>query len=189
MSQQIWQTLYPQSINIFVFSNGWFWRFLRRHNIVRRRITKMATKSLEEVVKMINCFIQYIRRNNRREDSWAATMLRSSPPFGKLHFLRKFPNYLIINLDETPFSFELLNGYLYDFKGVKTVAGKSERSSWNKRQAIIILYIMADGSTSFKPVVIFHGKGTIAKRESYDERVEIHFNKTVYNNEELSYSW
>jgi hypothetical protein len=44
MSQQIWQTLYPQSINIFIFSNGWFWRFLRRHGIVRRRITKMATK-------------------------------------------------------------------------------------------------------------------------------------------------
>jgi hypothetical protein len=68
MSQQIWQTLYPQVTDIFVFSNGWFWRFLRRHGIMRRRITKMATKTPEEVVKVINCFIQYIRRNNRRKN-------------------------------------------------------------------------------------------------------------------------
>jgi hypothetical protein len=73
MSQQIWQTLYPQNINIFIFSNGWFWRFLRRHDIVRQMITKMATKPPEEVVKVVNYFIQYIRRNNRREGNWAAT--------------------------------------------------------------------------------------------------------------------
>jgi hypothetical protein len=72
---------------------------------------------------------------------------------------------------------------------VKTVAGKSERSGWDKRQATIILYIMADGSTPFKPVVIFHGKGTVAKRENYDERVEVYFNETAYNNEELFHSW
>jgi hypothetical protein len=71
---------------------------------------------------------------------------------------------------------------------VKTVAGKSERSGWDKRQATIILYIMADGSTPFKPMVIFHGKGTIAKRENYDEKVEVHFNEIAYNNEELFYS-
>jgi hypothetical protein len=133
MSQQIWQILYPQAADIFVFSNGWVWKFLRRHGIMRRRITKVATRPPEEVVKVINCFIQYIRRNNRREDNCAATILRSSPPFGKPYFLRKFPNYLIINLDETPLSVEFLNGYSYDFKGVKTVAGKSERSGWDKR--------------------------------------------------------
>jgi hypothetical protein len=127
----------------------------------------MATKPPEEVVKVVNCFIQYIRRNNRREGNWAATMLRSSPPFGKPHSLRKYPNHLIINLDETPLPFEFLNGYSYDFKGVKTVAGKSERSGWDKRQVTIILYIMADGSTPFKPVIIFHGKGTVAEDFDY----------------------
>jgi hypothetical protein len=69
------------------------------------------------------------------------------------------------------------------------VAGRSERSKWNKRQATIILYIMADGSTPFKSVIIFHNKGTMAKREHYNERIEVHFNETVYNNEELFYSW
>jgi hypothetical protein len=47
---------------------------------------------------------------------------------------------------------------------------------------------MADGSTPFKPVVIFYGKGTVAKRENYNERVEVHFNETAYNNKELFYS-
>jgi hypothetical protein len=83
MAQQIWQRLYPRLIDVFVFSNGWFWRFLRRHGIVRRRITKMATNPLEEVVKVLNCFIQYIRRNNRRKDDWIAMTFRSSPPLGK----------------------------------------------------------------------------------------------------------
>jgi hypothetical protein len=69
------------------------------------------------------------------------------------------------------------------------VAGRSERNEWNKRQATIILYIMVDGSTSFKPVIIFYGKKTVAKREYYNEKVEVHFNKTAYNNKELFYNW
>jgi hypothetical protein len=38
MSQQIWQTLYPRVTDIFVFSNGWFWRVLRRHGIPGQQI-------------------------------------------------------------------------------------------------------------------------------------------------------
>jgi hypothetical protein len=92
---------------------------------------------------------------------------------------------LIINLDETPLPFEFLSGYSYDFKGARTVAGKSDRSSWDKRQATIILYIMADSSTSFKPMVIFYGKRIVANWENYNDRVDVHFNDTTYNNEEL----
>jgi hypothetical protein len=55
MAQQIWQNLHPE-LDVFVFSNGWFWRFLRRYGIMRRRIIKVATKPLEEVVKVLNCF-------------------------------------------------------------------------------------------------------------------------------------
>jgi hypothetical protein len=118
-----------------------------------------------------------------------AIALRSSPPEGKPYSLRRFPTNLIINLDEIPLPFEFLNGYSYDFKGVHSVTGRSERSGWDKRQAAIILYIMADGSTPFKPVIIFHGKGTVAKREQYDEGVEVHFNETSYNNEILFHNW
>jgi hypothetical protein len=44
---------------------------------------------------------------------------------------------------------------------------------------------MADGNTPFKPVIIFHNKGTVATRKNYNERVEIYFNETAYNNKEL----
>jgi hypothetical protein len=155
----------------------------------------MATKTPTEVVDVANCFIQYIRRNNRREDDLMAMLLRSSPFGGgedvspKQTSMCRFPNNLIINLDETPLPFEFLNGYSYDFKGATTVAGKSERSGWYKRQATIILYIMADDSTPFKPVIIFHGKGTVARREHYDERVDVYFNETAYNNKDLFHTW
>jgi hypothetical protein len=42
-----------------------------------------------------------------------------------------------------------------------------------------------DGIPCFKPVIIFYGKGTMASRENYDPRVDVHFNETAYNNEEL----
>jgi hypothetical protein len=151
----------------------------------------MATKTPEMVAKVTNNFFQFIRRNSRREGVFASTALRSSPPDGeaidywKQSFLRRFPTNLIINLDETPLPFEFLSGYSYDFKGASTVADKSERSGWDKRQATIILFIMADDSTLFKPVIIFHGKGTVVKRETYDARVQVEFNETAYNNEGL----
>jgi hypothetical protein len=48
---------------------------------------------------------------------------------------------------------------------------------------------MANGDTPFKPVVIFYGKRTVASRENYDPRVDIHFNETAYNNEKLFSQW
>jgi transposase len=48
---------------------------------------------------------------------------------------------------------------------------------------------MANGDTPFKPVVIFHGKGTVASRENYNPRVDVHFNETAYNNEKLFSQW
>jgi hypothetical protein len=81
VSKQIWNRLYPSALaEVFFFSNGWFWRFLRRHNIVRRRITKVAIRSPTKVVNMANSFIKYIRQHGRREDVFASMALRSSPP-------------------------------------------------------------------------------------------------------------
>jgi hypothetical protein len=48
---------------------------------------------------------------------------------------------------------------------------------------------MANGSTSFKLVLIFYGKGTVAKRESYNDRVDVYFNETAYNTEKLFHRW
>jgi hypothetical protein len=104
---------------------------------------------------------------------------------------RRFPPKLIVNLNETPLPFEFLSSYTYNWKGVTTVAGKLDRSGWDKRQAIIILYIMANGDTPFKPVIIFYGQGTVLAKEQpyYDLRVEVYFNPTAYHNEEIFLKW
>jgi hypothetical protein len=129
-------------------------------------------------------------------------MLRFSPPIAigladgpllppKKLFFRRYSPKLILNVDETPLPFEFLSGYTYDWKGVTTVAGKSDCSGWNKRQATIVLHIMANGDTPFKPVLIFHGQGTIItkKQPHYDPRVDVYFNPIAYHNEEIFLEW
>jgi hypothetical protein len=117
-------------------------------------------------VGTVNEFIQFIKRNSRRESTFPATVVQSS--LSKPCFLKRFLTRLIINLDETPLPFEFLEGYTYDIRGTKTIAGKSERTGWGKKQATIIFYIMANGDTPFKPVVIFRNKGTVVNRENYN---------------------
>jgi hypothetical protein len=48
---------------------------------------------------------------------------------------------------------------------------------------------MANGDTSFRPMVIFYGKRTVASRENYNPRVNVYFNETAYNNEKLFSQW
>lgn len=60
---------------------------------------------------------------------------------------RYLPN-MVINLDEIPIPFEFLNGCTYDLVGNKMIAGKTERNTWTKRKAALILYIFADGIPS-----------------------------------------
>jgi hypothetical protein len=105
--------------------------------------------------------------------------------------LRRYSPKLILNVDEIPLPFEFLSGYTYDWKEVTTVAGKSDRNGWDKRQATIILHIMANGNTPFKPVLIFHGQRTIItkKQPHYDPRVDVYFNPTTYHNKEMFLEW
>jgi hypothetical protein len=101
----------------------------------------------------------------------------------------------ILNLNETLIPFEFNSGYTYDEIGTSLVIAKSERSSWDKRQAILILHIWADGIPWLKPKLIFHGTvgptGKIYMQEShlYSPDITIEFNKTTYNNEVLFSQW
>jgi hypothetical protein len=105
--------------------------------------------------------------------------------------LRRFPPKLIINLNETPCPSNSFNVYTYNWKRVTIVAGRFDRNGWNKRQAIIILHIMANNDTPFKPVIIFNGQRIVLAKEQpyYNLRVKMHFNPTVYHNEEMFLQW
>ncbi|OIW26844.1 hypothetical protein CONLIGDRAFT_646981 [Coniochaeta ligniaria NRRL 30616] len=95
----------------------------------------------------------------------------------------------IMNLDEVPILFEYLDGYSYDFEGVKTVSGKTDRSGWSKRQATLILYIFADGVCRIPPKIIFHAAVNTQLRDTegfkYNPDVTVEYNPTAYNNEDL----
>ncbi|KAI1818915.1 DDE superfamily endonuclease-domain-containing protein [Xylaria intraflava] len=115
----------------------------------------------------------------------------SDPIHGLSH--RRFQVNNIINLDETPLPFEFLEGYTYEHTGSKSVNAKSIRSGWDKRQATLVLSIVADGSTpeELKPIVIFHGKGNVVATEGhrYHPGVTVRFNEKAYNNEGLLEEW
>jgi len=75
-------------------------------------------------------------------------------------------------------------------RGSKTVSGKSDRSSWDKRQATLILYIFADRVSRIKPKIIFHAtsRNSIWRTEQHlwnTGGVSVELNSTAYNNEKL----
>ncbi|KAL6411770.1 hypothetical protein AUP68_04144 [Ilyonectria robusta] len=189
-SQALFIDLYPSLPGAFIFSVGWYRGFLRRHNIVKRRITKQSTRRPEDYIAIVNRFLRFIRRvSSVGCQSRAFTMILNSPK-------RRFSKRLILNLDETPIPFEFLDGATWDIRGARTVAGHTDRSGWNKRQATLVLYIFADGIHRLQPKLIFYGVpteegGQIYEREGhlYHPDVTVAFNKTAYNNEELLSQW
>lgn len=127
----IFGVFYSNCGSIFVFSNGWFRGFLRCYQISCCRVIHVSIRVPEEIISYTNAFLQFIRRNLRYDRFWLNTALMSDLAEG-ISF-SKFSRYLIINMDETLMLFEFLTGYTYDFVGVKSVEGKSDRSGWGKR--------------------------------------------------------
>ena len=99
----------------------------------------------------------------------------------------------ILNLDKTPIPFEFLDGYTWEEKEAETVASKSLRSGWGMRQAMLILYIFADGSKPLKPKPMSHGSpdgnSLLEEQHMYDPPVMVEFNQKTYNNEACFVGW
>ncbi|KAJ3454068.1 hypothetical protein MRS44_018700 [Fusarium solani] len=197
-AKSIWNDQNPSTKGIFTFSNGWWSGFKRRHNIVRRRITKQSTRRPEEYREVTNSFLRYIRRVSQRNKR--PSFLDPQPAKLNINYIldspiRRFEKKFTLNVDETPIPFEYLDGHTYELRGARTVDGHSDRSGWGKRQATLVLYIFADGVTRLKPKIIFHGaappRGRIHEEEGYlySPDVTVAFNETAYNNEELFLDW
>lgn len=170
--------LHPEFPQLFTFSHGWLQGWLRRFGLAWRSITRQATKLPAEYERYILNFLRYQRRICLIKDSDGSQI--------------RFPANMVLNMDETPIPFEYLDGKTYTFRGEKTVNGKTDRNSWTKRQATLILYIFANGEGRMKPVIVFHGAPTErggkiedGEKASYHDGVIVKFNKTAYNNEEL----
>ena len=88
-------------IENFKASNGYIYRFMRRNKIVRRKIThksQIDTRPIEvQQQKIINFFMLIDR------------------------VLWRYLKPLIINMDETPFFFDMARDFTLDFKGTESI--------------------------------------------------------------------
>lgn len=182
-STNVFHECYPEQIEKFRFSYGWFTRFLTRQRITIRFTTNRAQKIPQDYLTPIINFFRFNRRNLQLRDGDIAT---ESTGIG----LGRVTQSRIANMDQTPAPFEYLSGRTYALKGCKTVWAKAEKSGWDKRQATIQLTVLADG-TMLKPWVIFRGKGQLPDTElsQYDDRVTVKFNDEAYANENIILEW
>ncbi|GKT51843.1 pogo transposable element with ZNF domain [Colletotrichum spaethianum] len=185
-ARALFASRYP-GLSTFRFSVGWFSGFRSRWNISHRRLTKQASKLPADYLVIVTQFLHF----NRRVSQPALAQLPLDLSTGL-----RFPTHRIINFVETPIPFEYLDGSTWADKGARTVAGKTDRSGWSKRQAALILYIFADGIQRILPKLIFHGKpssqgGQIEGNEGskYSSQITVEFNDTAYNNEYLLDRW
>jgi hypothetical protein len=143
--------------------------------------TKQAQKPLEDFRDKIVAWPQFNRRNTIKNIDSDCGILRSidTPLVGRFKLSE------IANMDQTPISFEFLSSRTYDFKGVKTVWVKEQRSGWDRRQATLQVCVFADGIKRCQPLLIYHGdpigdSRRRAEEKLYDKRVCVAFNKTAW---------
>ena len=65
-----------------------------------------------------------------------------------------------MNFNKTPIPFKWNKGETYEYKGARTMEANIDQAGWNKRQAIVSLFLFADGVPRIDPEIIFHGKPT-----------------------------
>lgn len=185
-STDVFHECYPEQVEKFRFSYGWFTGFLTRHRITIRFTTNRAQKIPQDYLTPIINFFRFNRRNLqlRDGDTIPLTVESGRAGLGRVTLSR------IANMDQTPAPFEYLSGRTYALKGCKTVWAKAEKSGWDKRQATIQLTVLAD-STMLKPWIIFRGKGQLPEAEliQYDQRVTVKFNDEAYANEYIILEW
>lgn len=165
----------------FKFSKGWFTRFKKRHNISYRTPTNKAQEIPEHHVAAIQKFHLSLRQIGIT--SLSKHEIPSSP---ELPVLGVFRLCDIANIDETPCSFDFLEGKTYNVQGNKTVWVKSTGSGLDKRQMTVQLTVFADGIGRVKPLVVFRGKGlriTAAEKKMLDHRVDVVFQENAWVDE------
>lgn len=113
---------------------GWVQKFMRRNNLTIRAKTSIAQKlpiALEE--KMAN-FFQSVQSARKQT---------------------KYPDSLIVNMDETPMYFDMASPKTVSQRGTKTISIRSTGAE--KRRLTVVLAASADGQM-LPAMVIFKGK-------------------------------
>ncbi|RPA98979.1 hypothetical protein L873DRAFT_1910352, partial [Choiromyces venosus 120613-1] len=193
-AKELWKTTYPNlPAGLFVFSQGWFHRFLSRHHVVLRFVTNTAQSLPDSYKEDILSWLRFNRRN-RILTPLISSLLQASPSPLSLHYICNdnqvgIPEHRICNVDETPLPWEFLAGRTYDIQEARTIWSRSTQSGSEKRQCRLFLCIFTDGVPRVPLVLIFTATtGTkIREQESHlwDNRVHVEFLPTGWMNEAL----
>ena len=117
----------------FQGTRGWIQKFMRRNNLSLRAKTSIAQKLPAALEKM-------------------ATFIRSVRDIRKE---LKYPDSMIVNMDETPMYFDMTTNKTVNQKGAKTVSVRSTGAE--KRRLTAVLAATGDGQI-LSPMIIFKGK-------------------------------
>ena len=117
----------------FQGTRGWIQKFMRRNNLSLRTKTSIAQKLPAALEKM-------------------ATFIRSVRDIRKE---LKYPDSMIVNMDETPMYFDMTTNKTVNQKGAKTVSVRSTGAE--KRRLTAVLAATGDGQI-LSPMIIFKGK-------------------------------
>ncbi|RPA96931.1 hypothetical protein L873DRAFT_1923342 [Choiromyces venosus 120613-1] len=145
-AKELWKTTYPNlPAGLFVFSQGWFHRFLSRHHVVLQFVTNTAQSLPDSYKEDILSWLRFNRRNQILTPL-ISSPLQASPSPLSLHYICNdnqggIPEHRICNVDETPLPWEFLAGRTYDIQGARTIWSKSTQSGSEKRQYQRALFV------------------------------------------------
>ena len=130
-ARELIKDVYPE-VQDFKASSGWCYRFMKRNNLVERRVTSVGQKVPENAKELADEHLAIIHRQ-----------------------LADIPDSSIVaNMDKTPLSFDIPSSSTIDFKGVKTVTSKT--TGHEKLRFTAVITVLSNGQY-LPTMVIFRG--------------------------------
>ena len=121
----------PPSYPSFQGTRGWVQKFMRRNNLSLRAKTSIAQKLSAALEEKMATFLQTVRQV--RKDS-------------------KYPDNMIVNMDETPMYFDMTTNKTVNLNSAKTVSVRSTGAE--KSRLTVVLAATGDGQM-LPPMIIF----------------------------------
>lgn len=118
----------------FQGTRGWVQKFMRRNNLSLRAKTSIAQKLPAALEEKMATFLRSVREARKQS---------------------KYPDNMIVNMDETPMYFDMTTNKTVNLKGAKTVSVRSTGA--DKRRLTVVLAATGDGKM-LPPMIIFKGK-------------------------------
>ena len=155
----------------FKASVGWFYRFCKRHDLVKRARTHSIKKIRTEVFQDVVKHLEDLR-------TLRVDLITKKIP--------GYENVVFCNADEVPVQIDTY-GYTYDFRGKKEIACFQPQAG--KVRFTVLLAILSTGDI-LPPTIIFKSSKAVDQlQEKYKGLVQIYHSPNAWVNGELAKQW